>query len=97
MVFDTSGVHFVSIDYCDCGQGGHVLHPRTQLLRSRWFPATFNRPKTVFTFDCLATFHELTLQGKTTPFDFYHMILRRTDNAQLLKPIVSVSHLSKLS
>jgi hypothetical protein len=91
LVFDTSGVHSVAVDFCDCGQSGHVLHQRTQFLRARWFPATFDRPKTVFTFDCLATFHELTLQGKTTPFDFYHMILRRTDNVQLSKPIVGLS------
>jgi hypothetical protein len=97
MVFDTSGVHYVAVNYCDCGQGGQVIHQRTQLLRSRWFPATFDRPKTVFTFDCLATFHELTLQGKTTPFDFYHTILRRTDNAQLSKTIVSLFHSFRLS
>jgi hypothetical protein len=88
MVFDTSGVHRVCVDFCDCGQGDTVLHHRTQTLCARWVPATFQRPQTVFTFDALETFHELTLQGKTTPYDFYHSILRRTDNAQLGKRIV---------
>jgi hypothetical protein len=60
-------------------------------MRARWFPATFNRPKTAFTFDCLDTFHELTLQGKTPVYDFYHMILHKTDNLELQKPIVSLS------
>lgn len=34
-------------------------------------------------------FHELTLQGKSNLFDFYHTILRKTDNAGLHKSIVS--------
>jgi CxC2 like cysteine cluster associated with KDZ transposases len=38
---------------------------RTQILRARWVPATLQRPKTVFTFDALETFHELTLQDNT--------------------------------
>ena len=48
-------------------------------------------PKTVFTFDILETFHELSLQGKTTTYDFYHSVIRRTDNLQLGKPIVGYS------
>lgn len=87
-VFDTSGVHYVSVDFCDCRTNG-VVHQRTQLLRARWFPATFNRPKTVFSFDCLDLFHELTLQGKTPLYDFYHTILHMTDNLELHKTVVS--------
>ena len=63
---------------------------RIQLLRRGWFPATLDRPRTAFTFDCLETFHELTLQGKVNLYDFYHTILRKTDNANLNKSIVSV-------
>jgi hypothetical protein len=88
-VVDTSGVHYVSIDCCDCRTNG-IIHRRTQLLRARWFPATFNQPKTVFTFGCLDTFHELTLQGKTPIYDFYHTILHKMDNAELHKPVVSL-------
>lgn len=87
MVFDISGVHRVSVDFCGCDHEGE-LHRRTQMLRARWLPASYNRPKAAFTFDALDAFHELTLQGKTTSFDFYHSILRRTDNAQLDKGIV---------
>ncbi|KIL68676.1 hypothetical protein M378DRAFT_184632 [Amanita muscaria Koide BX008] len=81
-VFDISGVHRVTINYCDCGKDGFTPY-RVQILRAGWFPATFNRPKTVFTFACLDFFHELTLQGKTSLYDFYHTILRRTDNLEL--------------
>jgi hypothetical protein len=87
-VFDISGIHHVSVDFCDCRTGG-IVHTRTQLLRARWFPATFNRPKTAFTFDCLDTFHLLTLQGKMPLYDFYHTVLHKTDNMELQKPVVS--------
>lgn len=36
-------------------------------------------------------FHELTLQGKTTLYDFYHVLLRKTDNANVQRSIVSIS------
>lgn len=57
-------------------------------MRKKWFPATLIRPQTVFTFDLLDTFHELTLQGKGNLFDFYHTLLRKTDNAGIEKLIV---------
>ena len=87
VVFDISGPHFVTVDYCNCGD--EPLTNRVQLLREKWFPATQSRPQTVFTFDCLETFHELTLQGKTSINDYYNTLLRRFDNAGILNPIVS--------
>ena len=89
MVFDITGVHHVSVDFCECPRDS-FLHRRTQLLHAGWFPATFNGPQTIFTFWLLDTFHELTLQGKTTLYDFYHMLLRQTDNAQLGKSVISI-------
>ena len=87
-VFNVSGPHSVAIDYCQCSD--QPLNMWNQLLRERWFPATLARPQTVFTFDCLETFHELTLQGKTSLYDYYHTLLRRSDNANLGNSIVSV-------
>jgi hypothetical protein len=88
MVFDISGIHPVNVDYCDC-QNDNILDRRSQLLRQSWFPATFTRPTTVFTFDVLNTFHESTLQGKGNVYDFYHLLLRKTDNANISDTIVS--------
>ena len=87
VVFDLSGAHNIPINYCHCRD--QPLSAWQQLLREGWFPATQIRPQTVFTFDCLETFHELTLQGKTSLYDFYHTLLRRSDNANLSNPIVS--------
>ena len=87
VVFDNSGPHWISIDYCRCS--ADPLSNWVQLLREKWFPATLTRPQTVFSFDCLATFHELTLQGKTSLYDYYHTLLRLSDNANLNTQIVS--------
>ncbi|KAF6743253.1 hypothetical protein DFP72DRAFT_1080451 [Ephemerocybe angulata] len=56
-----------------------------QALRSRLFPSTLERIKTVFTFDLLEFFQELNLQGKTPIYDFYHTLLRQSDFLQLGK------------
>ena len=88
-VFGLAGAQDVNIDYCGCED--IPLSKTVQILRQGWFPATFDRPQTAFTFECLGFFHELTLQGKTNLYDFYHTLLRVTDNANLTSTIVSYS------
>lgn len=87
-VFALSGVHHVDINYCGCHD--EPVSKTVQILRQGWFPASFIRPQTAFTFDCLSFFHELTLQGKVNVYDFYHTLLRVTDNPNLSKTVVSV-------
>lgn len=89
VVFDLSGPHWIHIDYCRCS--AEPLSNWAQLFREKWFPATLTRPQTVFSFDCLETFHELTLQGKTSLYDFYLTLLRRSDNASLYTGIVIIT------
>lgn len=89
MVFDNSGAHSVNVDFCSCDPH-HPTERYVQLLRMQWFPATSLRPKTAFTFDCLDSFHESTLQGKGNLYDFYHMLLRKTDNTGIGPSIVRV-------
>ncbi len=86
-MFHITGPHRVTVDYCNCDN--ELVPGYQQLLREKWFPATLTRPQTVFTFDCLEMFHELTLQGKTNLYDYYHSLLRRFDNAGRFSPIVS--------
>lgn len=82
IVFDTSGIHSVNLSYCGCIG---APHRRIQLLRSLWFPASFDRPKTAFTFDLLNTFHLLNLQGKLSLYDFHEAIYNKSDNTRLRK------------
>ena len=78
-VIDLSGRHVVRVRFCTCSQSS-FLEPSRQLLRVRWYPASVLRPKTVFTFDLLDTYHKISLQGKLNLYDFYNMIMQKTDN-----------------
>ena len=78
-IIDLSGIHQVAINFCDCCENG-IVPQHIQLLQAGWFPATFNRPKTAFTFSCLDFYHELTLQGKVNAYDFCHTLHHITDN-----------------
>ncbi|KAH7904113.1 hypothetical protein BJ138DRAFT_1119717 [Hygrophoropsis aurantiaca] len=82
-IVHSNGVHAVRVAFCQCSHsaGGHYYG--TQLLRVRWFPATMARPSTAFTFDALHDFHQLTLQGKTTGWDYYNSLAHKTDNTGL--------------
>jgi hypothetical protein len=85
MVFDLTGVHRLVVRYCLCdGAPSRCI----QLLRTRWFPATTERPSTAFAFDILNFFHKLQNQNKCNPYDFYHAIIQRTDAAGLNPEIV---------
>ncbi|KAL0563258.1 hypothetical protein V5O48_018815, partial [Marasmius crinis-equi] len=50
-----------------------------QLMRYRLYPGSVDTPATTFTFQCLTLFHNLTLQGKVTVYDFYHRLETLTD------------------
>ncbi|KAF9791850.1 hypothetical protein BJ322DRAFT_998331 [Thelephora terrestris] len=78
-VIDLSGYHFLRVRFCMCSQSS-FLEPFRQLLRVRWYPASTLRPKTVFTFDLLDTYHKISLQGKLNLYDFYTSIMQKTDN-----------------
>lgn len=89
-VIATNGLHRVHVRWCTCSQSlGKASEHWVQLMRMRWFPASHARPRTVVTFDCLDTFHKLTLQGKLTGYDYYQSLLHLTDNADLDPPRVS--------
>jgi hypothetical protein len=88
VVIDMNGAHVLELKYCGCSKGSH-LHRYQQLLREAWYPASYDRPRTAFTFDVLDTYHKLTLQGKLNLYDFYHGVLHKTDNCGRNKKIVS--------
>jgi hypothetical protein len=58
-------------------------------MRYDWFPASVLRPKTVFTFDLMDTYHKISLQGKLNLYDFYNATMQKTDNYGGSKPMVS--------
>ncbi|KAF9642006.1 hypothetical protein BDM02DRAFT_3065727, partial [Thelephora ganbajun] len=78
-VVDLSGYHFVHVRFCTCSHTS-FLEPFRQLLRFRWFPTLTLRPKTVFTFDLMDTYHKVSMQAKLNLYDFYTAIMQKTDN-----------------
>jgi len=87
-VFHVTGVHTITITYCECDPNG--VPPRVQLLRARWFPATWQRPSTAFTFRLLNLLHKLQSICKVNLYDFHSAIIAIFDNAGLDKPLVSI-------
>jgi hypothetical protein len=95
VLLDISGFHRVRITYCLCGdpEVGSVAR-RCQLLRARWFPATFTRPGTAFTFRLLDFLHKLQTQSKINLYDFYLSLVSVTNATDLKRPVVSFFLLS---
>ena len=89
-VFDLTGIHMINITYCECRPDSSAIPPRVQLLRAQWFPATWQRPGTAFTFRLLNFLHKLHSICKVNMYDFHNAITAVSDNAGLAKPMVSV-------
>ena len=87
-LFDISGVHKVRIAYCFCSDRMDPATRRCQLLRIRWFPATWVRPSTAFTFRLLNFLHKLQTQSKVNLYDFYVSLMSVTNAAGMKPPVV---------
>ena len=89
-MFDITGIHTIDVTYCECKSDGSEVSPRVQLLRAQWFPATWHRPGTAFTFRFLNFIHKLQSKCKVNLYDLQSAISDILDNAGLAKPLVSV-------
>jgi hypothetical protein len=84
-ILDVSGLHMVSMRFCEChSTPGGSLH-RIQLLRYGWFPCTVVYPQSGFTFNVLNLFHLMTLQGKISAYDFYYALIHTSSNTDIIK------------
>jgi hypothetical protein len=88
-VFDVTGVHSITVTYCECKPNESAVPPRVQLLCVRWFPATWQRPGTAFTFRLLNFLHKLQSTCKVNLYDFHNAMVAASDNAGLRKSKVS--------
>ncbi len=82
VVCDSTGIYTHRVRFCKClDEHGSDTDEWRQLMRLGWFPATMERPETVFTFRLLKTFQELNFQGKTNLHDYWKSIENITDNS----------------
>lgn len=92
IVIDNHGIHEISLDFCGCEA---ECDKTIQLLRHRMFPATVSNPKTAATFNCLERYHLECLEGKVTAFEFYHSLVRGTDNTGVTVPKVQLCNTTR--
>ncbi|KAF7300277.1 CxC2 domain-containing protein [Mycena kentingensis (nom. inval.)] len=85
LVLHRNGIHDVQLDFCGCHVHGRHSFP-IQLLRSRLYPATTERPKTCATLECLDNFHATSLHTKCSAYDYYASLEDLTDGSGLKPP-----------
>lgn len=73
-----AGVFPRTVQWCRCQNAPERW---VQLLRHSFFPASFDKPATIFTFDVLDHFTHDLLECKTSAMNFYNKIKRITNNA----------------
>ncbi|KAG1817378.1 hypothetical protein EV424DRAFT_1472894 [Suillus variegatus] len=83
ILIDINGIHEVGLDFCGCETSN--THVR-QLLRHGWFPSTSIDPRTAATFRLLRHFQILSFESKASAYEYYHSLVRLTDNTGLSKP-----------
>src|SRR6267154_6097335 len=74
----TNGIHIININFCSCNDATDDLH---QLTSAGLFPATTDKPETVFTFMMLKDFHAHTLASKKSAYDHFFALRKLTNNA----------------
>ncbi|KAG1879029.1 hypothetical protein F4604DRAFT_1880057 [Suillus subluteus] len=77
VIIDKSGVHRLEIRCCNCP---NALSPDIQMFRHGFFPASFNRPKTAFTFRVLDDFLLDNLECGTSAMNYYSKLRRMTSS-----------------
>ncbi|KAG1845839.1 hypothetical protein F4604DRAFT_1884248 [Suillus subluteus] len=82
VLIDTNGMHEIGLDFCGCETSEtHVK----QLLRHGWFPSTSTDPRTASTFRLLHYYQILSFESKASAYEFYHSLVRLTDNTGMMK------------
>ncbi|EJU00336.1 hypothetical protein DACRYDRAFT_109074 [Dacryopinax primogenitus] len=77
VVIYANGIHNVLMSFCQCyGCPNRYV----QLLRAKLFPATFDNPKTAFSFAVMKDFHMHTLCSKKSAYDYYAKLVRQTSD-----------------
>ncbi|KAK7692299.1 hypothetical protein QCA50_003924 [Cerrena zonata] len=77
-IIDITGVHHLPIHFCKCE---HDTPRHIQLLRMALYPASYDRPQTVFTFRVLDDFDLENLETKAAAQRYFAKLRRLTCNA----------------
>lgn len=93
-IVDTSGVHRVHVQFCECHGIASGVEREAQLLRANLFPTSFTTFKSAFTFQALDGFRAANLHCKTSAFHYFEMLRRLTSPGFHSAVPVSISNWS---
>jgi hypothetical protein len=88
VVVHSNGFHKASVEICACDQS---IPSADQFLKADLFPASFEHPETVFTFELLDMFEKLSLKSKINAYD-YHLSLQEMTNTAFPQEVPVRSH-----
>ena len=91
VIVDVTGIHYVSLQKCPCSANTPLFH---QLLDYGWYPATTDKPRTVFTFDVLDDFLIHNKECHTSISSYHARLRRATSEAFPHLVLVSIIHRS---
>jgi len=77
VVVDKSGVHRLEVRCCYCP---NAMSPDIQMFRHGFFPASFNKPKTLFSFRVLNDFLLDNLECGTLAMNYYSKLRQMTSS-----------------
>lgn len=78
-IIHINGFHHVKTSFCGCQTDVAESLDTNQLLRAMLFPASWQTPKTAFTFEVLDSLESLSSYGRVSAYDFYYSLQRLTD------------------
>lgn len=78
VILNTNGIFTHQILWCDCNKAPSSFF---QLFAAGFFPSSFKKPQTAFTFDLLDYFYINSMECKTAALSFCQKLVRLTDNS----------------
>ncbi|KAG1817184.1 uncharacterized protein BJ212DRAFT_1270831 [Suillus subaureus] len=81
VIIDKSGVHCLEVQCCDCP---NAMSPDIQMFQHGFFPTSFNKPKTLFTFRVLNDFILDNLESSTSVMNYYSKLWQTTSSTHLV-------------
>lgn len=87
LVGHTNGFHTHHVSFCRCP--GELTADWQQLLRVRIWPATFGRPRSGFTLECLRDFRYINAVSKASANSYHSKLQRQTAQGVVIQCPVS--------